>query len=87
VQTATRGDLNPPPSVLPDFTPKLLITSRIQSGLTRRQLADQLSVSARTILNWETSRTRPSVQLWTLTKRVLSTATERFEPPGDSAAV
>lgn len=86
VKWATTGDLNPPPSALPDFTPKILITKRKLCGLTRQQLADQLGVSARTVLNWETGRTKPSGALWTLTKGVILGAAEGFEPPRDSAA-
>lgn len=86
VKTVTRGDLNPPPFAPPDFAPKLLITKRKEAGLTRQQLADRLGVSARTVMNWETGRTRPCLPLWALTKWELMNATEGFEPPGDSAA-
>jgi transcriptional regulator with XRE-family HTH domain len=43
---------------------KLLLDKRLAAGLTQKEVAKRLGVSARTLKNWEHNRNKPAKSLW-----------------------
>lgn len=69
---ATRHD-SPPAANGQTHISKLLLERRLQEGLTQEACAKRLSVSIRTLKNWERGSTQPTRKNWPSVKAFLGT--------------